>query len=145
MKVKFKRTHSDAVIPIQTLGNAGMDMTCIKIEETADYIEYDTCIAAEIPEGYVGLIFPRSSNSKYDLLLCNSVGVVDSSYRGTIRFRFKNILRISNAGWADPNLYQIGDRVGQLIIMPYPTIESIEVNELSVTDRGDKGFGSTGK
>ncbi len=58
--------------------DAGMDMTAIVINTTENYIEYDTGIAMEIPEGYVGLLFPRSSNSQKDLLMCNSVGVVDS-------------------------------------------------------------------
>lgn len=141
MKVKFKKLDRHAVIPVQIAGNAGMDMTAIKIETTDDYVEYDTGIASEIPEGYVGLLFPRSSISKTSLVMANSVGVVDASYRGPIKFRFKNVAK----DWQYVNRYVIGDRIGQLVIMPYPSIESVEVDELSETARGDGGFGSTGK
>ena len=141
MKVNFKKIDRHAVIPRQTAGNAGMDMTAIKSELNDYYVEYDTGIAAEIPEGYVGLLFPRSSISKTSLVLANSVGVVDSSYRGTIKFRFKNIAKHHKTA----HIYTIGDRIGQLVIIPYPSIESVEVKELSETDRGEGGFGSTGK
>lgn len=137
MRVKFKKLEREAVQPIKTDGNAGLDMTAIRIEHTDMYTEYDTGIAVQIPEGYVGLLFPRSSISKYDLVMANSVGVVDSSYRGPIKFRFKNMKK-------HPKMYTIGERIGQLIIIPYPDIEIVEVNELSSTDRGVGGFGSTG-
>jgi dUTP pyrophosphatase len=144
MIVKFKKLSPEAIIPQQTIGNAGMDMTAISFKETDDYTEYDTGIAAEIPEGYVGLLFPRSSNSNMDLLLCNSVGVVDSAYRGSIRFRYKLVANDEKKK-VFYTVYNVGDRVGQLIIMPYPTIRSLEVDELSPTDRNNGGFGSTGK
>lgn len=135
--VKFKKLDRHATLPIQTAGNAGMDMTALRVEHTDMYTEYDTGIAAEIPEGYVGLLFPRSSISKYDLVLANSVGVIDSSYRGSLRFRYKT-------GKKNPKIYTIGDKIGQLLILPYPNITIVEVNELSSTDRAEGGFGSTG-
>jgi len=94
-------------------------------------------LAVEIPFGYVGLIFPRSSIYKYDLALTNCVGVIDSGYRGEIMFKFRKTDDFFS------NHYNIGDRVGQLIIMSYPTIQPIEVEELSATVRGEGGFGST--
>jgi dUTP pyrophosphatase len=98
-------------------------------------VTYDTGIAIEIPQGYVGLLFPRSSVSKTVLTLSNSVGVIDSGYRGSIMFKF----RYPEEG----PVYEVGDRVGQIIIMPYPQISFEEVEELSETERGEGGFGST--
>lgn len=147
MQVKFKKENPNAVMPLKTEGNAGLDMTAISKEETSDFVEYDTGIAIEIPEGYVGLLFPRSSVSKMDLTLCNSVGVIDPSYRGTIRFRYKCIAMPIDFSLdeLDYKIYNVGDRVGQLIIMPYPDIELVESDALTSTDRGDKGYGSTGR
>ncbi len=147
MKVKFKKNHPDAKIPSYSkIGDAGMDLTAISKEWTkvdgGYYCEYDTGISVEIPRAYVGLIFPRSSQSNVNLLLSNHVGVIDSGFRGTIKFRFKQVID----GMLSINLkeYEVGDRIGQLIILPYPQIEPIEVDELSESDRGYGGFGSTG-
>jgi len=140
--VKFKKLDPYAVIPVQTDGNTGMDMVAIKVEHTDNYIEYSTGIAVEIPEGYAGLLFPRSSVSKTNLILSNGVGLVDPNFRGEIRFRFKNN---RNTTKQRANIYGIGDRIGQLVILPYPKITSLEVTELSETTRGEGGFGSTGK
>jgi dUTP pyrophosphatase len=137
MKVRLKKLHQDAIVPSYAKhGDAGMDLTAVSMETTVDYVEYKTGIAIEIPEGYVGLLFPRSSNSKKDLLLCNSVGVVDSAYRGEICLRFKTTCQ-------SPKLYSVGERVGQIMILPYPQIQFDEVEELTETERGTGGFGST--
>ncbi len=140
MKVKIKRLVEHAVTPsYANAGDAGLDLTAIyiKVEDhnTYGYYEYGTGIAVEIPEGYVGLVFPRSSISKTGMLLSNSVGVIDSSYRGEIKLRYKYINGTKS--------YEVGDRVAQLIILPYPTIEFEEVEELSDSERGEGGFGST--
>lgn len=139
LKVRFKKLYKDAVVPSYAKeGDAGLDLTAIDMTFEENFIEYDTGIAVEIPEGYVGLVFPRSSVSKKEnFYLKNSVGVIDSGYRGEIKLRFNN-------GSFDANFYQPGEKIGQLIIMPYPTIQLEEVEELSSTDRGDGGFGSTG-
>ena len=82
MKVKIKRLHEDAVIPKYAKpGDAGMDITAISFKRDKDILSYNTGIAIEIPNGYVGLIYPRSSVYKTGLRLCNSVGVIDSGYR----------------------------------------------------------------
>lgn len=147
MEVKIKKLHPNAVIPFYAKpGDAGMDLTAVIIDTSNEhYIEYDTGIAVEIPEGYVGLVFPRSSNSKVDLELSNSVGVIDSGYRGSIKLRYHRIWREDKSGNRILDIYSVGDRVGQLIIIPYPKIEFKEVDELSSTERGDGGFGSTSK
>lgn len=138
MDVKIKRLHDNAVLPKYAKdGDAGIDLTAIKSVKSRDHVTYHTGLAIEIPRGYVGLLFPRSSVYKADLQLSNSVGVIDSGYRGEITFKFKYI----NGGKI---LYSAGDRVGQLIIMPYPQINLIEVTELSDSDRGEGGYGSTG-
>ena len=158
MQVKVKKLHPDAVIPrYAKQGDAGLDLTAISksFDDNGNTV-YDTGLAFEIPEGYVGLLFPRSSNSKTDLRLTNSVGVVDSGYRGSVMFKYRN------DGYAKLNIpylksymdlpnftfdneYEAGDRVGQLLILPYPQIELIDSEELSSTERGTGGYGSTGK
>ena len=141
MKIKIKKLHPEAIIPsYATQGDAGMDMTAItaQIDKSGLFIEYGTGLAVEIPEGYVGLIFPRSSIRKTELTLSNSVGVIDSGYRGEIQFTF------NKTSGLDSLRYRVGDRIGQLVILPYPTIEPIEVDELTSTERGEGGFGSSG-
>lgn len=140
--VKFKKTLPHAVTPTKAdSGCAGFDLTATQISDyNVNYIEYDTGIALELPPNHVGLLFPRSSISKTSLSLANSVGVVDSSYRGSIKFRFKD-----HNNYNGIQQYSIGDRIGQLVIIQYPEIILQESDELSVTSRGDGGFGSTGR
>lgn len=140
MKVKIKRLDKSAVIPKYAKdGDAGLDLTATayKVNEKGQYI-YNSDLALEIPDGYVGLLFPRSSICKKDLEMTNSVGVIDSNYRGPIKSVF-------NPTCEDPEIYELGERFAQLIIIPYPKIEFEEVEELSETDRGEGGYGSTGK
>ena len=106
-------------------------------------IVYGTGLAFEIPEGYVGLLFPRSSNAKKDLILSNSVGVIDSDYRGEVSFKFKPSYCFNKEDM--DVVYDVGDKVGQMIIVPYPHIEWEQATELSETKRGKNGYGSTGK
>jgi len=144
MKVKFKKLVETAEVPTYAkLGDAGLDMVAINntVDPDHNFIAYHTGIAVEIPIGYVGLLFPRSSISKTDLRLANGVGVLDSGYRGEIVFRYKFK---KDTYFASMKRYDNGDRVGQLVIMPIPQIELEEVTELSDTDRGEGGFGSTG-
>lgn len=140
MKVKIKRLDKSAVIPKYAKdGDAGLDLTATayKVNEKGQYI-YTSDLALEIPDGYVGLLFPRSSICKKDLEMTNSVGVIDSNYRGPIKSVF-------NPTCEDPEIYELGERFAQLIIIPYPKIEFEEVEELSETNRGIGGYGSTGK
>ena len=139
--IKFKKLNPYAVIPsFAKAGDAGLDLTAISRMEDPNMplVEFGTGLAAEIPEGYVGFIFPRSSIKNTALILRNSVGVIDSGYRGEIRIIFLDV----NPAVAG---YKIGDRVAQLVMVPCfnGTIE--EVEELSPSDRGEGGFGSTGK
>ena len=148
MEVKIKKLVEKAVIPSYAKpGDAGLDLIAVSYDykEDIDCHIYGTGIAVEIPEGYVGLIYPRSSNRKTDAYMCNHVGVIDSGYRGEIMVSFKNRDKyIDNI----PQLfkpYEVGDKIAQLIIVPYPKIEFKVVDELSTTERGEGGHGSTGK
>ena len=138
--VKVKKLVPEAVIPSYSkVGDAGMDLTITKeIENTSFSVSYGFGIAMEIPQGYVGLVFPRSSVRNQDLILSNCVGVIDSGYRGELQATFKK------TNGLDSIKYKVGDRGAQIIILPYPTIYMTEVPELSNTERGDGGFGSTG-
>lgn len=140
MNVKIKKLSPNAVIPVYAkAGDAGLDLVAIREEwnDENTMVTYDTGLAIEIPEGHVGLLFPRSSVSKTELTLANSVGVIDSGYRGPIMFKFRYL--------DEGMVYDVGDKIGQILIVPYPQITFEEVDELSSTDRGEGGFGSTGK
>jgi dUTP pyrophosphatase len=143
MEVKIKKLHADAVIPsYSTYGDAAMDLTAVSLTiDKYDNLVYYTGLSMEIPYGYVGLIFPRSSVSKLELSLANSVGVIDSGYRGEIMCKFK---RLAN-DLSQISGYVSGDRVAQIMIIPKPEIYFVEVDELSDSVRGEGGFGSTGK
>ena len=138
--VKVKKLVPEAVIPSYSkVGDAGMDLTITReIENTSFSVSYGFGIAMEIPQGYVGLVFPRSSVRNQDLILSNCVGVIDSGYRGELQATFKK------TNGLDSIKYKVGDRGAQIIILPYPTIYMTEVPELSNTERGSGGFGSTG-
>lgn len=140
MRVKIKKLRPEAVIPSYAKpGDAGMDLTATEIiKDEAFQITYGTGIALEIPLGYVGLIFPRSSIRNYQLSLSNCVGVIDSEYRGEIQFTF------NKTGGVPSKKYEIGDRIGQIMILSYPEIKFVEFSSLSSTERGEGGFGSSG-
>lgn len=144
--VKVKKLVPEAVIPSYAkIGDAGMDITCTSFEYDAknDCYMYHSGLAFEVPEGHVMLIFPRSSNRKTDYYLANSVGVLDSGYRGELMFAFKK--RDDNRDNFNKPPYEVGDRIGQIMVLPYPLITMVESNNLSDTERGTGGFGSTGK
>ena len=147
MKVRIKKLHEGAKVPSYSKeGDAGLDFTAVEISrDNVGNITYHTGLAVEIPQGYVGLLFPRSSISKKQQFLTNGVGVIDSSYRGEIMAKFKPVMGSYETilELFESNEYEIGDRVVQLLIIPYPQIELEEVEELSDTERGYGGFGST--
>jgi dUTP pyrophosphatase len=144
MKVQIKKLNENAVIPSYAKsGDAGMDLVATSIiSETDTQITFGIGLALEIPFGFVGLIFPRSSVRKTRLMLSNCVGVVDSGYRGELQATFNKIhTTIEN----QKNDYKVGDRIAQIMIIPHPEVEFEEADELSDTERGEGGFGSTGK
>lgn len=145
IKVKIKKINKEIETKIPAYskeGDAGLDFVATSKEKGPNGIAtYGTNLAVEIPLGFVGLLFPRSSIYKYELSLTNSVGVIDSGYRGEIMFKFRN------TDWTEENnsTYDVGDKIGQMIIIPYPQVEFEEVSELSSSQRSDQGFGSSGR
>ena len=136
MEIKFKKAHKNAQVPKRgTRHSAGYDLTAVSIDLHNDIVTYDTGIIPEIHDGYFGLACPRSSIYQKDLVMVNAPGVIDSDYRGTIKFKFRIL---------GSNLYKIGDRIGQLIIQKYEEVDWIESEELTDTHRGEGGYGSTG-
>ncbi len=146
MKIKVKKLVQCAKLPtFATDGDAGADLVATSISINDDYIEYGTGIAIEIPKGYKGEIFPRSSVSKKDLMLANSIGLIDSGYRGELKLRFKIVTNSAGHKNKDlPDIYKKGDRVGQLVITKMLDYQIVEADVLSDTDRGEGGFGSSG-
>ena len=144
MEINIKKVNEKAVLPIKGHStDACFDLTCSNItteigEDGQLIIGYHSGVAMEIPEGYVGLVFPRSSIFKKSLSLTNCVGVIDSGYRGEILAKFKTNTNVV------PAVYKEGERFAQIMILPYPEIEFKEVTELESSDRGEGGFGSTG-
>lgn len=144
MELKFKKLSEQAVLPVRAhKSDAGLDLTCTRVETGINecgqlMLIYHTDLAVEIPEGYVGLLFPRSSIYKKSIALTNSVGVVDSGYRGEIMCVFKSTTDVV------PAIYKQGERFCQLVVVPIPAVEVVEATELSESDRSEAGFGSTG-
>ena len=143
MQLKFKKLSEKATLPVRAhKSDAGLDLTTIGISSVINecgqlMLVYHTGLAVEIPEGYVGLLFPRSSIYKKSLMATNSVGVIDSGYRGEIMMVLKATTDVV------PAVYKEGERFAQLVIVPIPEIEIVEAEELSESDRGTDGYGST--
>ena len=146
MILKVKKLSPDAVLPKRAYpGDAGFDL----VAQSVDYFGRDAYdryskvavefgIAVEIPAGHVGLIFARSSIYFTRLRLANAVGVIDSGYRGCLSAVFDIDHELSEEQW-----YQVGDRCAQLVILPLPEVELVEVDELSPSERGTGSYGSS--
>jgi len=162
--INVKKLHEDAVIPKYSKASDGaMDLTATSRTIEDGNVAYGTGLAMAIPPTHVGLIFPRSSVSKKPLSLANCVGVIDSGYRGEIVCKFKPTPSVSNIDAMmstgteevkavgipkilyEEELYEVGDRVAQIMIIERPLVMFSEVDELDDTERGKGGFGSTGK
>lgn len=145
MELKIMKLHTGAIIPKhQTEFSAGCDLhACIPDGvisiQPKEWKKVPTGLVIEIPDGYFGGVYPRSGNAfKYGINNINSVGIVDADYRGECC-----VLLFNNSD--KPFIVEHGDRIGQLVVQPYVKVEFNEVNTLSETERGDGGFGSTGK
>jgi dUTP pyrophosphatase len=138
MQVKFKKLSENAVLPRYAMhGDAGLDLFPVAILSENGNVVCSFGFAVEIPEGYVGLIFPRSGIYKHSYTLSNSVGVIDSGYRGEVKAVFKKFPNYA------PSFYSSGQAVAQMIIVPYPVISPVWADELSETERSSNGFGHT--
>jgi len=141
MKIKIKKLHELAKVPTYShLADAGADLYCTskEFDKTTNTLVFGTGLAFEIPESHVGLIFPRSSIYKTPLSLANNIAVIDSGFLGEVTLRFRIMDRPRQN-------YEIGDRIGQLIVLPIDRLEFEVVEELSNSDRGLDGFGSSGR
>ncbi|MGI6256052.1 MAG: dUTP diphosphatase [Acutalibacter sp.] len=140
----MKKLREGAVLPQrQTEGAAGYDLrACVEGPVTlqpGEGYQFPTGLAAEIPQGYAGMVFCRSGlGVKHGISLPNCVGVIDSDYRGEL------VVPLRNFG-DEAYTIQPGERIAQLVIMPVLLPEIVEVDQLSQTDRGQGGFGSTGR
>lgn len=144
MEIKFKKLHEKAIAPAkQHASDAGFDLTCVAVSTVRNecgqvLLVYHTGLAIEIPKGHVGFIMPRSSVYKKSLIQSNCVGVLDENYRGEVMVIMRNTTDVI------PAIYKEGDRFAQLVIVKLPEVEGfVEAEELSETDRGIDGFGST--
>lgn len=143
MELKIKRLSDSAILPIKAhKTDAGLDLTCTRITTELNeagqlILVYHTDLAFEIPEGYVGLLFPRSSICKKSITLTNSVGVIDAGYRGEVTAKFRSTTDVV------PAVYKEGERFAQLVIIPIPEITISETTELSQSERGEGGYGSS--
>lgn len=142
MRVKIKVRNEEIKIPEpKHQGDVGLDLEAIEVEKSGNWFfpiyTYKTGVALEIPTGYWVLLTPRSSLSKKLMWLANHVGIIDTNYTGELIFKFRSILGIKP--------YKVGERIGQMILMKKYKFDLIPVKDLKVTDRGNQGFGSTGK
>ncbi|MBQ4523571.1 MAG: dUTP diphosphatase [Lachnospiraceae bacterium] len=144
MKVNIKKLNENAIIPSRGSEQAaGMDLyACTStpvVIAPHETVMVGTGLAIETPVGYASLIFARSGlASKQGLAPANKIGLVDSDYRGEVKVALHNH---SN----EPQIINPMERIAQLVVMPYLQVEFNEVDELSETERGERGFGSTGK
>lgn len=142
MKIKFKKFHKDAVIPSYAhKGDAGLDLVAIsKTEDEFGNTVYGTGLGFEIPEGYTGFIFPRSSISKRLLMISNCIGVIDSGYRGEVLIKMRPISYLFKKD------YELNEKICQMVILKTENVHELEeVKELEETERGDGNFGSSDK
>lgn len=146
MTINFKKLTEEAVLPSYANdGDAGLDLTAVskKFDEYGNVV-YGTGLAIEIPDSFEAIIRPRSSISKYALTLCNSVATIDSGYRGELILKFKPTGFFDSRNQTHAELYEVGDKIGQLLIKPVIYVNAKLVTNLTESERGEKGFGSSG-
>lgn len=149
MNLEVKRIDPEAAMPKYAKpGDAGLDLSVSKdvdIQE-GETVIVGTGLSFAIPDGMFGMLAPRSGfASKHGVTLANTPSIIDSGYRGEVKLAlYRNYG--PNDGKEHLSLHiEKGTRVAQMVVMPFETCECVEVDELSETDRGDGGFGSTGR
>lgn len=157
MEIKIKRLSEKAIVPTKAFQtDAGFDMTAISMEyDVYGNVVYGFGWAFDIPEGYVGLLFPRSSCSHYDMSMPNSIGVIDAGYHGEVKAKYRptstmpvrgsqtDCVEVYNSNKSD--IFKVGDKVAQMVIVELPKVNFTEVEELPQSARGEGGWGHTGK
>lgn len=163
-QIKFKLLHPDAKLPVRAHDtDAAFDVVATSRTIEDGYIKYGMGFSTEIPTGWMGYFYPRSSIYKYDLVLANSVGVIDAEYRGEWEARFKYLPHYRLGAWTGHTaedatditfiegqmrydmIYEVGERIGQIQFRQLDQYELVLTDELNDTTRGAGGFGSTGK
>ena len=147
IKIKVKRLHPDAVIPSQAKDDdAGYDLVAIEdgsypVPNTTNILVFRTGLAIQPQEGYHVEVFPRSSVAKYDLMLKNSIGLIDYGYRGELILKFQIMEPKGNAYMT----YRKGDKIAQMVIRKtiHADFEDVQDGELDSSERGTGGFGSS--
>lgn len=141
MNINIKLLNERAMMPAYaTEGAACFDIACIAgaIIQPGTAEIFDTGLAFEVPDGHVMMIYSRSGHGfKHDTRLSNCVGVIDSDFRGAVKVKLRN-------DGSDPVRVENGDRIAQGMIIPIFTVGFNRTDTLKSTERGDKGFGSTG-
>lgn len=141
IELPIQRLHDDAVLPTQAYaGDAGLDLAAGEhvVLEPGARATVGTGLAVAIPEGYAGFVQPRSGlASRHGITIVNTPGLVDSGYRGELRVVLLNTDR------TEPFTVEQGMRIAQLVVLPVPGVEVVEVEELPPSERGVRGFGSS--
>ena len=142
MELPFRRLRPEAVLPVaQHAGDAGLDLRSAidVVVAPGERVMIPTGVAVAIPDGYAGLVLPRSGlAAKQGLTMANAPGLIDAGYRGEV------ICAAVNLDRETPVEIHVGDRIAQLVIVEIPSVVSVWVDELRETTRGEGGFGSTG-
>jgi deoxyuridine 5'-triphosphate nucleotidohydrolase len=145
--MQYIKFHEDVPdLGYAKLGDAGLDLTAQEFACLAPFGDKDgnykklisTGIAVKIPEGHFGMLVPRSSMGKRGIALANTVGIIDSGYTGEIKLFIQNMT-------PDAQFIEFNERIAQLIVVPYAHIALSLVQELPTTERGEDGFGSSGR
>jgi len=141
IELPIQRLRPDAVVPGRAYsGDAGLDLSsCERVElAPGERALVPTGLAVAIPEGYAGFVQPRSGlAAKHGISIVNTPGLVDSGYRGEL------LVNLVNTDSRDAFIVEPGMRIAQLVILPIPELELVEVDELPVSERGVRGFGSS--
>lgn len=143
IELPVRRLREDAVLPERAYsGDAGLDLAACERHELGpgERALVGTGLAVAIPEGYAGFVQPRSGlAARHGISVVNSPGLVDSGYRGEIR------VVLLNTDAAEPFVVEPGMRIAQLVVLPVPELEPIVVDELPLSERGVRGFGSSSR
>jgi dUTP pyrophosphatase len=141
IELPIQRLRDDAIVPERAYtGDAGLDLSACERVELApgERALVGTGLAVAIPDGYAGFVQPRSGlAARHGLTVVNSPGLVDSGYRGELR------VVLLNTDVKQPFLVEPGMRIAQLVVLPIPELELVEVEELPASERGVRGFGSS--
>lgn len=143
MELRVRRLRPEARLPSRaTAGDAGLDLYAAEAATLApgERVSVGTGIAIEIPAGHGGLVLPRSGwAAKHGIALVNAPGLIDAGYRGEVRVLLLNTDREESFDVA------VGDRMAQLLVVPFAALEPVEAESLEDSERGEGGFGSTGR